>query len=88
MRFDRKFLPTKTLSSVGYGLISEHVPGMRFGLMQAKVCLAALLSRYLFEPCSKTPIPLVLDNKSVFTTAKGGIWLQVKGREETTLSEF
>ncbi|XP_063220928.1 cytochrome P450 6k1-like [Bacillus rossius redtenbacheri] len=56
--------------------------GMRFGLLQVKIGLATLLSKYQFEPCSKTRIPLVLDEKAIFTSAKGGIWLKISEREK------
>ncbi|PSN30124.1 hypothetical protein C0J52_26426 [Blattella germanica] len=43
--------------------------GMRFGLMQTKVGLIHILSKYEVSPCKDTPIPLLIDNKS-FTFAK------------------
>jgi Cytochrome P450. len=56
------------------------IPGMRFGLLQTKVGLVNLLSRYEFNVCSKTTIPMVKDPKQFITTSKEGIWLQIRHR--------
>jgi cytochrome P450 family 6 len=53
---------------------------MRFGLMQTKVGLVSLLSRYEFSVNEKTPIPLVFDKKSFALSPLGGMWLQIKKR--------
>jgi len=39
--------------------------GMRFGLMQTKVGLVFLLSKYQISVSMKTPVPLVFDPKSL-----------------------
>jgi cytochrome P450 family 6 len=52
--------------------------GMRFGLMQTKVGLVSLLSKYQFNVSKKTPIPLVFDSKSFTLSPVGGMWLQIK----------
>jgi cytochrome P450 family 6 len=56
------------------------VPGMRFGLMQTKVGLVSLLSKYQFSVSDKTPIPLVLDAKVFLLAPVGGMWLKIKNR--------
>jgi len=53
---------------------------MRFGLMQTKVGLVSILSKYQLNVSKKTAIPLVLDAKNVITTPVGGMWLQIKKR--------
>jgi cytochrome P450 family 6 len=53
---------------------------MRFGLMQTKVGLVSLLSKYQFSVSKKTPIPLVFDTKTFILTPVGGMWLQIKKR--------
>jgi len=53
---------------------------MRFGLMQTKVGLIDLLSRYQFCVSKKTKVPLVFDTKIFILTPVGGMWLQVKKR--------
>ncbi|XP_063220931.1 probable cytochrome P450 6a14 isoform X2 [Bacillus rossius redtenbacheri] len=54
--------------------------GMRFGLMQAKVGLAALLSKFEFCKCPKTQIPLEMDAVTIVTSPKGGVWLKIIDR--------
>ncbi|KAJ4434867.1 hypothetical protein ANN_23438 [Periplaneta americana] len=54
--------------------------GMRFGLMQTKVGLISLLSRYQFCVSKETPIPLVMEPKSVVLSPMGGMHLQIKKR--------
>ncbi|XP_055701922.1 cytochrome P450 6a9-like [Phlebotomus papatasi] len=52
--------------------------GMRFGVMQTRVGLANLLSKYRVKTTPKTAIPLVLDPASTVMTPKNGMWLQVE----------
>jgi cytochrome P450 family 6 len=56
--------------------------GMRFGLMQTKVGLVSLLSKYQFNVSKKTPIPIVIDPKSFNLSPLGGMWLQIRKRVE------
>jgi len=53
---------------------------MRFGLMQTKVGLINLLSKYQFCVNKKTAVPLVFDPKNIVMTPVGGMWLQIKKR--------
>jgi cytochrome P450 family 6 len=55
---------------------------MRFGLMQTKVGLVSLLSKYQFSLSEKTPVPLVMDTKTLILSPVGGMWLQIKQRAE------
>jgi cytochrome P450 family 6 len=59
-----------------------YFAGMRFGLMQTKVGLISLLSRYEVRVSEKTPIPLVFDSKAVTLTSLGGMWLIVVKRSD------
>jgi hypothetical protein len=54
--------------------------GMRFGLMQTKVGLVSLLSKYEFSVSKKTPVPLVFDRSLFILSPLGGMWLQIKKR--------
>ncbi|XP_023712683.1 probable cytochrome P450 6a14 [Cryptotermes secundus] len=56
--------------------------GMRFGLMQTKVGLVSLLSKYQFILSKKTPVPLVMDTKTIILSPVGGMWLQIKNRAD------
>jgi cytochrome P450 family 6 len=53
---------------------------MRFGLMQTKVGLVSLLSKYQFSVSKKTPMKLVFDTEPFLLSLVGGMWLQIKKR--------
>jgi cytochrome P450 family 6 len=53
---------------------------MRFGLMQTKVGLVSLLSKYQFRISKKTADPLVFDTINLMMAPVGGIWLHIKKR--------
>jgi cytochrome P450 family 6 len=53
---------------------------MRFGLMQTKVGLVSLLSKYQISVSEKTPIPLVMNAKSFIPSPVGGMWLKINNR--------
>ncbi|XP_063239512.1 probable cytochrome P450 6a14 [Bacillus rossius redtenbacheri] len=54
--------------------------GLRFGRMQVKACLAALLSRYQFFTCAKTSTPLKFDPRVPLVTTPTEVWLTIKKR--------
>jgi hypothetical protein len=56
--------------------------GMRFGLLQTKVGLVSLVSKYQLSVSRKTPVPLVFDTRSAVLFPKGGMWLQIRKRVE------
>uniref|UniRef100_A0A1I8PKJ4 Cytochrome P450 n=1 Tax=Stomoxys calcitrans TaxID=35570 RepID=A0A1I8PKJ4_STOCA len=51
--------------------------GLRFGKMQMKVGLASLLSRYRFECCPQTEVPLKMQNGGFILASENGIMLKV-----------
>ncbi|XP_059612810.1 uncharacterized protein LOC132259265 [Phlebotomus argentipes] len=51
--------------------------GLRFGLMQTKIGLAALLRRFVFSPSATTPRSISFTRKSLTLTPDGGLWLNV-----------
>jgi cytochrome P450 family 6 len=53
---------------------------MRFGLMQTKVGLVSLLSKYQISVSEKTPIPLVMNARSFIPSPVGGMWLKIDSR--------
>jgi hypothetical protein len=53
---------------------------MRFGLMQTKVGIVSILSKYHLSVSKKTAVPLVFDAKNIIMTPAGGMWLQIKKR--------
>lgn len=52
--------------------------GVRFGVLQAKVGLVMLLSKFEVSLCSKSKVPLQMDNKNFILTPAGGMWLNLK----------
>ena len=53
---------------------------MRFGLMQTKVGLVSLLSKYQLSVSKKTPIPIVFEPRSFVLSPVDGMWLQIRKR--------
>ena len=53
---------------------------MRFALLETKVAVLAVLSKYSFKPGTKTQEPLVLDAENQLGWAKGGLWVCVEAR--------
>ncbi|XP_063229262.1 probable cytochrome P450 6a13 [Bacillus rossius redtenbacheri] len=52
--------------------------GLRFGRMQVKVCLIALLKHFEFSVCDKTSVPLRFSFKIPFIDTPKEVWLRVK----------
>lgn len=52
--------------------------GMRIGLLQSKLGLVKLLTKYEFSPCKETQIPLRISPKILITASESGIFLKVK----------
>ncbi|CAH2005624.1 unnamed protein product [Acanthoscelides obtectus] len=52
--------------------------GARFGLLQAKVGLTAIISKFVVTINEKTEMPLKYATNMFITTPKGGLWLNVK----------
>jgi len=59
---------------------SYSVPGSRFALMESKVALIQLLSRFTLRVVSKTPIPIQITKKGFSMTVDGGFWLGLEQR--------
>ncbi|KAK7789223.1 hypothetical protein R5R35_007048 [Gryllus longicercus] len=55
--------------------------GLRFGMLQAKLGLATLLSRYELAPSPRTPHPLTLDPRGFVIACKGGVWVRLTPRK-------
>ncbi|KAF2897325.1 hypothetical protein ILUMI_08850 [Ignelater luminosus] len=52
--------------------------GLRFGMIQTKVGLAALLKRFRFTLHPKTELPLYLEPKGLIISVRSGVWLQAE----------
>lgn len=51
--------------------------GLRFGLIQAKIGLATLLSNFTFTTCEKSLVPIQFSPTTFVLTSIGGLWLKV-----------
>jgi hypothetical protein len=54
---------------------------MRFAMMQVKVGLINVLSKYEVQTCEKTTATPVFDPRCVILTSMGGMWLKVVNRQ-------
>ncbi|XP_058788782.1 uncharacterized protein LOC131662839 [Phymastichus coffea] len=54
--------------------------GARFGILQSKIALIALLSNYKFFTCEKTPIPIQYSKRSFTQSPHGGVYLRMERR--------
>jgi hypothetical protein len=59
---------------------SYYVPGSRFALMEVKIALVQLLSRFNLKVVPKTPIPIKISKKDFNMTVDGGFWLGLEQR--------
>lgn len=69
-----------TCAYLPFGEGPRVCPGLRFGVMQAKIGLVALLTNFRFSPTERTQEPLVFDKLSSLLSPKGGIFLKVEKR--------
>ncbi|KAG8228712.1 hypothetical protein J437_LFUL009394 [Ladona fulva] len=57
--------------------------GQRFAMMQARLGLAALISKFEFDLCTKkTPVPLKYNKKAFILAPQSGVWLKTKLRRK------
>jgi cytochrome P450 family 9 len=59
---------------------SYYVPGSRFALMEAKIAMVQLLSRFNLKVVPKTPIPIKISKSGFNMTVDGGFWLGLEQR--------
>ena len=50
--------------------------------MQTKVGLVSFLANYEVRISEKTPVPPVLDTRSIILSSKGGMWLTIMNRQK------
>lgn len=50
----------------------------RFGMMETKIGLAAMLMSFRFSKCDKSSVPLKISPNHLMLTPAGGLWLKVE----------
>lgn len=63
-----------------FGIGPRHCIGNRFALMEAKLVLVHLLSKYNVSVIDKTVIPIRLERRNFQLTSKDGFWLGLERR--------
>lgn len=56
------------------------ITGTRFGILQSKIALIALLARYKFSVCEKTSIPIHYSIRAFTQSPEGGVYLRMEKR--------
>lgn len=56
----------------------RNCTGDRFAMMQVRVALVTLLSKYEFSICPKSVVPMVLRKETFVLDPKYGVWMNVK----------
>lgn len=78
-RFTKENIGSRHLASfLPFGEGPRNCIGKRFGMMQTKIAILALIRDFTFEVCYKTPIPIKLDPMIMLTMSSGGIYLKVQ----------
>lgn len=75
---DNKANSRSSAAFLAFGAGPRNCIGARFGMMQCRVGLVAMLMAYEFSPGTKTPPKMVFDETGFLLTAKGGVWLKMK----------
>lgn len=63
---------------MAFGTGPRNCIGARFGMLQCRVGLVAMLMAYEFSPGAKTPPKMEFDERGFLLTPKGGVWLEMK----------
>lgn len=64
-----------------FGIGPRACIASRFALMECKVFIFDLLSKYSFEKCAKTQDPLIMRKNVATNTAENGFWIRLRLRE-------
>ncbi|XP_046593944.1 uncharacterized protein LOC107216955 [Neodiprion lecontei] len=73
---NKKKRPAFTYLPFGEG--PRNCIGLRFGLMQAKIGLVKILSKFEVSPCNKTLNPMRVDPKALTYSSDGGLFHRVR----------
>nr|QTC11275.1 cytochrome P450 6QA1 [Phenacoccus solenopsis] len=75
--YPERFKNYEKLAYLPFGDGPRICIGLRFAKLEVKSCLARLLAKYTFTPCSQTKIPIEIKARSIFLTPKDSIVLSV-----------
>ncbi|KAL7026328.1 hypothetical protein ACKWTF_013861 [Chironomus riparius] len=67
----------KPFSNIPFGDGPRNCLGMRFGLMQSKLGIAKIVKNFMFQPGTRTQIPLKFNSTSPLLAPEKGMWLKV-----------
>lgn len=65
---------------LGFSQGPRNCMAMRFALLEVKICIAHLLTRFNFLPCEKTKQKFEIDRTTIFGGIAGGFWVKCEKR--------
>ena len=80
-RFCDKRYSVNDMTNIGFGYGPRSCIGNRFAILETKILMFFLLSRFTLKPNEKTCSPLRYSKKSFMPVADGGFWLSIERRK-------
>ena len=69
---------------MGFGQGPRACIGMRFALLESKMALAHVMSKFTLKMCDDTPKTIVYDPYSTLGGPNAGLWVKGERREQST----
>ena len=69
---------------LGFSQGPRNCIAMRFALLEVKICISHLLTRFNFLPCEKTKRKFEIDRTTIFGGIAGGFWVKCAKRLDVT----
>lgn len=63
---------------LAFGEGPRNCIAQRFGIMETRIGIISLLSRFKFLPCSKTPIPMTFGPSPIVLSPKESVYLKIE----------